>query len=179
MAIARREKKMWPALKHGAYAVTAVLPGEDRAAFEKLHRDLIAEFAPDGVFECDIIGDLARLMWRKRNMTTLRLAEIARIRYQTIENEKMPRNCFDDPDFEKKEATRAAAVEEARTELGPTFMLVELGDLATLDHQARELQVEERFNAVIDKCLRRLLYVRGLKSMSVSPSNASKVKRLG
>jgi hypothetical protein len=41
-----RVKKIHPALKHGAYAATAVLPGEHRSAFEKLHRELIAELAP-------------------------------------------------------------------------------------------------------------------------------------
>jgi hypothetical protein len=39
-----------PALKHGGYSATTILPGEDAAAFEKLHRDLIAELSPKG--EC-------------------------------------------------------------------------------------------------------------------------------
>ena len=38
-----RGNRNHPALKHGAYSATAVLPGERRAAFEKLHRGLIAE----------------------------------------------------------------------------------------------------------------------------------------
>ena len=33
-----------PALKHGAYSATAILPGESQAEFEKLHRDTIAEW---------------------------------------------------------------------------------------------------------------------------------------
>ena len=35
-----RVDRIPPALKHGAYAATAVLPGESRAAFEKLNRGL-------------------------------------------------------------------------------------------------------------------------------------------
>ena len=66
-----------PALKHGAYSATAVLPGESRAAFEKLHRDLIDELNPSGVLEDEIIADMARLVWRKQNLGTLRIAERA------------------------------------------------------------------------------------------------------
>src|SRR5262249_32203121 len=40
-----------PALKHGAYSKAALLPGEDPAAFDDLHRDLIAEFTPHGRME--------------------------------------------------------------------------------------------------------------------------------
>jgi hypothetical protein len=72
-----RVDRIPPALKHGAYAATAVLPGESRAAFEKLHRGLIAEYTPSGVTEDDIVADIARLMWRKQNLGTLRTAEFA------------------------------------------------------------------------------------------------------
>jgi len=60
-----RIKKIHPALKHAGYSATALLPGEDRAAFEKLHHALIAEFTPVGALEEDIVADLARLLWRK------------------------------------------------------------------------------------------------------------------
>ena len=50
-AMHNRVNRNHPALKHGAYSATAVLPGESRAAFEKLHRDLIAELTPSGVLE--------------------------------------------------------------------------------------------------------------------------------
>ena len=72
-----RVNRIHPALKHGAYSATAVLPGESRAAFEKLHRGLIAEFIPSGVLEDDIVMDMARLVWRKQNLGTLRIAERA------------------------------------------------------------------------------------------------------
>jgi hypothetical protein len=72
-----RVDRIPPALKHGAYAATAVLPGESRAAFEKLHRGLIAEYTPSGVTEDDIVAVIARLMWRKQNLGTLRTAEFA------------------------------------------------------------------------------------------------------
>ena len=39
-------KKVHPALKHAGYAATALLPGENPAEFEQLHRDLFAELKP-------------------------------------------------------------------------------------------------------------------------------------
>jgi hypothetical protein len=72
-----RGNRNHPALKHGAYSATAVLPGESQAAFEKLHRSLIAEFTPSGMMEDDIVADMARLIWRKQNLGTLRTAELA------------------------------------------------------------------------------------------------------
>jgi hypothetical protein len=50
-----RVKKIHPALKHGGYAATGLLPGEDRAAFEKFHQDLIAELHPEGPLESDTV----------------------------------------------------------------------------------------------------------------------------
>ena len=57
--------KVHPALKHAGYSATTLLPGEDSAAFETLHRALIAEFTPVGALEEDVVADIARLTWRK------------------------------------------------------------------------------------------------------------------
>src|ERR1700675_1370623 len=60
-----------PALRHGIYAET-LLPGEDVTAFEELRKTLIGEFAPEGAFENDIVGTMARLIWRKQNLAAFR-----------------------------------------------------------------------------------------------------------
>jgi len=65
-----RVRKIHPALKHGGYSATALLPGEDPAAFKKLHQDLIAEFNPSGALEDDIVATMARLVWRKQHLST-------------------------------------------------------------------------------------------------------------
>jgi hypothetical protein len=69
-------KKARPALRHGAYSATTLLPGEDAVAFEKLHRKLIVELSPKGALEDDIVASIARLLWRKQNLGTFRLAEL-------------------------------------------------------------------------------------------------------
>jgi hypothetical protein len=81
-------KKLHPALKHAGYASTSVLPGEDKPAFEKLNRDLIAEFSPNGALENDIVTTMAHLLWRKKNLATFRIAELAQDRCRQIRDEK-------------------------------------------------------------------------------------------
>ena len=69
-----------PALNHGAYSATAILPGESQAEFKKLHPDILAEWTPSGVLENDIVMTITRLLWRKQNLDTLHIAEHARRR---------------------------------------------------------------------------------------------------
>ena len=146
-----------PAVKHGAYSATAVLPGESPAEFEKLHRGLIDEFAPSGVLEDDIVTTMARLVWRKQNLTTLRIAERAQARREAIVNEKFDIN----PSFlltkeleevDPKELRRDAD-SEAQEELGEIYEFVEIGSGATFDGLTKELEIQERLDAAIAKCL--------------------------
>jgi hypothetical protein len=169
--------KNHPALKHGGYAATAILPGENRADFEKLHQSLIAELAPVGALEDDIVATMARFVWRKQNLATFRIAEFARNRCSAIRSEKLP-DMFSilslgrELDPAKREAAIRAAEDEARKELGEIYELVEIGETATVDRLLQDLGVEERLDAMIDKCLKRLLFLRGLKSLSTAPSSA-------
>jgi hypothetical protein len=162
--MSRQFKKFHPALKHGAFSATAVLPGEDPAAFKELHQKLIAELAPIGALEDDIVATIARLLWRKKNLATLRIAELALEHHSKI------------PEWEfapaQREAELQAAELQSREELGDAYTLVELGETATVDRLLQDLGIEERLDARIDKSLKRLLFLRGLKSLSSSSSSA-------
>jgi hypothetical protein len=57
----------------------------------------------------------------------------------------------------------------AAHELGEYYALTQ-EDIATRDSLIAELQVEERLDAAIEKCIKRLLMLRGVKSMSMSSS---------
>jgi hypothetical protein len=85
-----RVKKHHPALKHAGYSAIGLLPGEDPVAFAKLHQGLRAEHCPDGPLEEDTVRDIARYMWRKRNLAIFRIAEAARERNATIRSEMIP-----------------------------------------------------------------------------------------
>jgi hypothetical protein len=206
-----------PALRHAGYSATALLPGESRTEFLKLHRDLIKEIHPDGALEDDIVFTIARLIWRKQNLATLRRAEVAReynekiidrwaravlnfdedeISEEVGENaehgEKDEKNSsenmeeggqhaqygqeylneHDSSDEDGSESDQSIELEEQRRrELGVAYKLVEMGDAVTADRLLRDLEVERRLDSQIDSCLKRLLLVRGLKSISpITPS---------
>jgi hypothetical protein len=165
-----------PAFKHGAYARTTVLPGEDPAAFEKLRQDLIAELAPNGALEKDIVATIARLVWRKQNLGTLRIAELAQERCRRIQYAVRDAiNGTIDPYAELQaqiEKGNHAAEDQVRKELGYTYEFVEIGEVATFDGLTQDLAIEEQLFAMIDKCLKRLLLVKGLKSISGTSSSA-------
>ena len=63
------------AMKHGGYSNITLLPNEDAKAFKKLHDDLRNELLPTGPLEEDIVLSIARLLWRKQNMSTYRAVE--------------------------------------------------------------------------------------------------------
>ena len=166
--------KKYPALKHGGYSATGLLPGEDRAAFEKLHLDLRAECRPDGPLEEHTVFDIARLLWRKQNLGTFRRAEAARNRYSAI---GYMRNDWTRPTDAEVEATteaaKARAREELRQELGEDYKFVELDDLATLDQLEADLQVEERLSAMIRKLVHELAILKTFKETLSSSKSVS------
>jgi hypothetical protein len=73
-----------------AFSATAILPGEDPAAFKELHQKLIAELTPVGALEDHIVWTIARLVWRKKDLATLRIAELALEHESRIQVEKFP-----------------------------------------------------------------------------------------
>jgi hypothetical protein len=190
----KQDNQIPPALKHGAYSGTALLPGEDPTTFKKLHNDLIVEFSPFGALEDDIVATIARLMWRKQNLSTYRMASRAKDRFLEIKSEILPKDLpvdlprlFDSRSPEEIEAAHqkylaayAVAEQQAQRELGPAWDLVKIGDVATTQYLLDELSVIDRLDGMIDRCVKRLLMVRGVKSLSFSPSTAptSSRKRL-
>jgi hypothetical protein len=154
-----RFKKPHAAFKHGAYSATAVLPGEDEDAFRELHQKIIAELAPVGALEEDLVGTIARLLWRKQNLAILRIVEFARQHDVEFQAEK--------PFFRMERL-----VDQTREELGEDYELVEIGETATVDRLLEDLQVEERLDATIDKCLKRLLICRVATTRSRSAAHS-------
>jgi hypothetical protein len=71
------------------------------------------------------------------------------------------------------EEVRRAADAEARKELGDKYELIEIGAIATLDHLMKEIAVEDRLDVMIDRCMKRLLLSRGLKSLAPAARIAS------
>jgi hypothetical protein len=160
------------ALKHAGFSATSILPGEDAAEYEKLHQALVSEFRPTGALEQETVASLAHLLWRKKNLVTFRTAQRAQQRVIEIQEEiiqqfdplpALPGGSNDTNNIAESE--RAAAV-IARKELRHLYRLVEMGDEVTVACLLNDLAIHERLDAMIDKCLKRLLLIRGVKSLS-------------
>jgi hypothetical protein len=151
-----------PALKHGAYSTATLLPGEDGAAFDHLHQSLIAELAPEGALEEHIVANMARFVWRREHLDILRVAELAESRISALFNHQLLIDILPDPS--DADAARAAAKAQAREELGEVCDLVDMEITET--RLASEIELRARLDEMVDKCLKRLLFLRGLKSMA-------------
>jgi hypothetical protein len=146
-----RLRKVHPALKHAAYSTTTILPGEDRAAFEELHQELLDEYEPEGISEIDVIADLAHLTWRKRNVGTYLITKRARARFNWIQREW---NILSDPLLAKKAAFEQEAAKQAREELGHTAVeVIDDSIPPTTEFLFQELEIRERLDHLIDRCL--------------------------
>ena len=67
------------ALKHGLSgktARTAVLPGEDAAAFTALEADLAGRFRPEGDIERELVSEMAAALWRGRRAPAAEVAAL-------------------------------------------------------------------------------------------------------
>jgi hypothetical protein len=159
-----------PAIKYAVYSAMTLLPGEDSAAYDALHARLVAEFNPRGVLEEEIVSSLARLLWRRRNLATLRKAKLARERASQFRDAKWKEIFAREgrPYAAEEDALLASAIPPAREELGELYELVEAGAIATTDGLLEELATQERLDGQIDRCIKRLLFLRGLKSMAQS-----------
>jgi hypothetical protein len=117
---------------------------------------------------------MAHLLWRKQNLSTYRLANEAKKRISAIQSRMTPQPKFhlamwmgDPPDPEETRNAREE-LDALKKELGDFMQLVELGNLVTTDYLGEELSVIDRLDGMIERCLKRLLMVRGIKSISAS-----------
>jgi hypothetical protein len=181
----RKKNQLAGALKHGAYSNITLLPGEDPIAFQKLYDDLVVEFTLQGPAEEDLGRTMAHILWRKQNVMIYNVAKKVKRRYSEIveksEPRLMPLLSFERyPDERTPEEIRAAtdaAKKEAREELGESMVFVEIGEDITTEHMFEEFSVLDRLDSYFERCVKRLLLMRGVKSVSSLVSTASKKSR--
>ena len=169
------------ALKHGIYSAIGLLPTEDPAEFEKFKLEIFDDYMPVGRSEKIIVEEIACLQWRLQHLSTYGVAMRARERHSAIYSKLNPPQWLPPPlgiepesrSPEELEALRKSAVKEARTELGPAIELVEIGDVATIEYLEKELGIRERLHGMIARLEKRLLYLRGIKSISSSSATSS------
>lgn len=116
-------------------------------------------------------------LWRKQNLEIYQRAERARKRVLAINTELAPpagllSMSLDMRNPDEVRAEQQAAKKQAKKELGEDWNLVELGDTVTIEQLLDELSVVDRLDGMLDRYLKRLLFVRGLKSLSSGSSTA-------
>ena len=98
--------------------------------------------------------------------------ERAQIIDEMVPPEPFSSPVFDEVDPAVREEAIRAPEDVARKELGATYELVEVGEIATVDYVMNDFEVDARLDAMIDKCLKGLFFARGLKSISAAPFSA-------
>jgi hypothetical protein len=129
--------------------------------------------------------NIARFVWRKQNLATLRIAGHVRAHLNAVEQKfQIEYPVFQL--FEEEESVRVKreqgmqiAIEKAKEELGGLYELTQLGEAATFGGLVRELEIQERLDAAINRCLKQLLMVRGVKSITAPPSSTSPKRLTG
>jgi hypothetical protein len=183
-----RYKRVSPALKHGAYSEAVLLPGEDPSEFEELHRGLVEELTPNGRLEEETVAALARLVWRRQKLQMFEIGQLSHLIATGLEKaaakERGERDSRDDDEIisefnELAEANQRYDKAQGTRKEKAGGELFEISKTATLKRLMKELDVEERLDAMIDKLIKRLLFLRGLKSITStaatpSPSTAQK-----
>jgi hypothetical protein len=151
-----RVRKNRPALKHGGYSRTPVLANEDFFEFEIHYRAVMSELRPNGALETDIVRDIAVLIWRKKNLESLRQRHRLAALYSDARSSDFQR------ELEQMEPEKLQALEEQTRQ-------AIIAEATTIDRLMENLAVEERIQAMIDR-FKRLLLLRGLKSLPSSSS---------
>jgi hypothetical protein len=78
-----------------------------------------------------------------------------------------------------REAAMRVAEDQARKELGDAYAFVEDSEFASVDQLMEDLEVQDRLDAMIDRCLKRLLFLRGLKSIPSASASAPQKRLTG
>jgi hypothetical protein len=173
--MSKNAKRVPPALKHGIYSGLGLLPTESRAKFRKFRKQIFTELNLVGLLEQGIGEEIVLLEWRQQNLFTYDLAQRARALRGSI-HDGVPSVRWgheiqfqphpESPSPEVIEAARKRADKQVRTELGAALELVEIGDVATLDHLEKRLAILDRLDAMIARAYTKLARVRAIKSMA-------------
>ena len=108
------------------------------------------------------------LMWRKQNLETVHMAALLRCRLLKAVNEisaaRFPAQATITTHPQSQEIIELAKAQVCE-EFGDVSALLEAGEAAGFASLIEVLDLDERLDGMIDKCLRRLLLVRGVKSL--------------
>lgn len=161
------------ALKHGAYSKLVMLPGEDPAAFEALQQSLFDEYKPAGPSETSTMTSIAKTLWQLQRLGLYEHVQYLKARGNpsSFANGKNPitealqqfraKHGLIDP----KSPPEVPTVPEPPKEKSNDELLLELGNFATVGHLDKELEVEMKLLAKLDRLLKRYFQIRAMKPL--------------
>jgi hypothetical protein len=165
------------ALKHGAFSEVLILPGEDSAAFEELKRRLFAEYNVSGCSEEKTMTSIAKAIWQLQRLGLYEYVQHLRARGSDPESFANGKNPITEgiksfmakhgiPDDSSSDVPTAPVQPAEKTN---DELLLELGDLVTLDHLDKELDVENKLLVKIDRLFKRFFQLKAMKSLASPP----------
>src|SRR5262249_53967685 len=107
--------------------------------------------------EEDIVADVARLFWREGKLATRRISELAKARRKQICSLK----------------SIVWGNEQTRPKLRDIHEINEIWEKGTPDGLMKELDLVDRLQGMINRCLKQLLMVHGVKSLSSTAASES------
>ena len=163
------------ALKHGAFSEVLILPGEDPEAFEKLKQRLFAEYNVSGCSEELTMTSIAKTMWQLQRLRVYEHVQFLRAQGSSSPYPGGLKNPVNEiirkfrakhgliaPDDSSADApTEEAPPKEKTTD----ERLLELGDFVSLGHLDKELDVENKIMAKLDRLFKRLCQIQAMKSL--------------
>jgi hypothetical protein len=134
--------------------------------------------------EEETVASIAHLMWRRQNLAHFEIAQLSHYMADVIEKVTSLEPITDKEDKEFL-AKVGGLIEPHIREKYPRMRrkwprrkladgeLLEVSKVATLNRLMKELDVEERLDTMIDRLIKRLLFLRGLKSITSSEAMTS------
>src|SRR5262245_32373037 len=125
--------------------------------------------------EEETVLGIARLTWRRQNLARFEAGQFSHYVFETLKRVVAEKS----DDMRKFDKEIIAAFDKmtevskrAREGARAAVEVVEGYNVAVLARLMKELDVEERLDAMIDRLIKRLLFVRGLKSITSSEVRA-------
>lgn len=158
------------ALKHGAFSDILILPGEDPTKFEELKNGLFIEYKPSGISEEMTLLSIAKAMWQERRLVLYKQIETAKfLGYEAPQKHPAAKWIGI---AQEEGASSATGSPQLSTEASDIRTASRFGRLVTLDHLAKELDVELKIHAKIDRLFKRLFQQKAWKQIDVVTVNA-------
>ena len=169
------ESTAFNAFKHGAFSEVLILPGEDPAAFEELKQRLFVEYNVSGCSEESTMTSIAKTMWQLGRLGLYEHVQFLRAQgsnptsanglknpvSEAIKKFMAARGMSDPDDSSANAPTEEVPPKEKTTD----ERLLELGDFVSLGHLDKELDVENKLMAKLDRLLKRFFQIKAMKPL--------------